>query len=131
MSPNGVVIEKQPISPPRSSSNQRTSSIGVPPRPSSRRNVFATSSTSKLSVPTPSGCLWNQRAARAPSPRGSMQTTTQLPAMNASDFCRPRFVSSSPLPADLGEVHEVGVETAAALEVVHVVVHRLQPLDPQ
>ena len=33
--------------------------------------------------------------------------------------------------ADLGEVHHVGVEAAAALEVVDVVVHRLEPLDAE
>ena len=98
MSPKGVVIEKKAISFPRSSSNRRTSSIGVPPRPSSRRNVFFTSSTSKFRVPTPSGCLRSQRQARPPSPRGSMHTTAQLPARKASDFCFPAAVSSSELP---------------------------------
>ena len=97
MSPNGVVIEKKAISWPAASVNRRTSSIGVPPRPSRRRNVLSTSSTSKISVPTPSGCLRSQRQARPPSPRGSTHTTTQLPARKASDFCRPAVVSSSEL----------------------------------
>ena len=97
VSPKGVVIENQAISLPPSSLTRRTSAIGVPPRPSSRRNVFATSSTSKLSVPTPSGYLRSQRAARPPSPCGVMHTTAQLPARKATDFCRPSRVSSSEL----------------------------------
>ena len=46
----------------------------------------------------PSGCFRSQREARPPSPRGSMHTTTEFPAMKARDFWRPAFVSSSPLP---------------------------------
>ena len=97
VSPKGVVIEKKAISSPRASLKRRTSSIGVPPRPSSRRNALSASSTSKFSVPTPSGYFLSQREARPPSPRGAMQMTAQLPARNASDFCRPRSVSSSEL----------------------------------
>ena len=41
--------------------------------------------------------LLSQREARPPSPRGAMQITAQLPARNATDFCRPRSVSSSEL----------------------------------
>ena len=54
VSPNGVVIENWRRVPP-SSVKVSISSIGVPPRASSRRKARSASSTSKISVPTPSG----------------------------------------------------------------------------
>jgi hypothetical protein len=78
-----VVIENWRSVPP-SSSNVAISSIAVPPRSSSSANVRAMSSTSKLSVPTPSGCLVKNRPARPVAPgsgsRGALHTTTTLPA---------------------------------------------------
>ena len=65
VSPNGVVIENWRSVPP-SSVNVWMSSIGVPPRSSSSWNVRSMSSTSKISVPTPSGCFDRKRAARPP-----------------------------------------------------------------
>jgi len=103
-SPNGVAIENI-FSVPVGCSLVWMSSIGVPPRSSSRRNVFSMSSTSKISVPTPSGCFARKRAARPPSPTGWLHTTLMLPASNAADFWRP-FCSSS------GELRQVSAKSS-------------------
>jgi hypothetical protein len=92
-SPNGVVIENWRRVPP-SSVKVWISSIAVPPRASSRRNARSASSTSKIKVPTPSGCFLRKRQARPPSPTGCEQTMLMLPAENATDFWWPTRSSS-------------------------------------
>ena len=94
MSPKGVVMEKVRSSPP-SSEKRCTSVMGVPPRSSSSAKVRAASSTSKTSVPTPSGWTRSQRQARPPSPAGSEQTTRTPPASKTAERCRPVRSSSA------------------------------------
>ncbi len=95
MPPKGVVIENVEKRPP-GSSVWTTSVIGVAPRPSSSTNARSMSSTSKISVPTPSGCFCSQRHARPPSPTGALTNTRAAPALNITLHC-PAFSSSAGL----------------------------------
>jgi hypothetical protein len=95
VSPKGVVMENIARVPP-SSLKRSMSLIMVPPRSSSRRKVRSMSSTSKTTVPTPSGCLRRKRQARPPSPAGAQTTKVTSPAWKTAEVCRPRSVSCGP-----------------------------------
>ena len=98
MSPNGVVMAKVASRPP-SSSKVTTSEVGVAPRPSSTAKARPTSSTSKITEPTPSGWTRSQRAARPPAPTGDEQRMRTSPAWKSAERCRPACSSAGLLAA--------------------------------
>ena len=107
------------------------SPISVPPRSSSRRKVCSMSSTSKTTVPTPSGaCAGSARRGR---PRRGARRRRRLtsPAWNTAELLPAARGQLGAGLADLGEVQLAQHEVAHPLQVVHVIDQRRDLADAQ
>ena len=88
------------------------------------------SSTSKMSIPTPSGCLRRKSAASlVPVPRGSETKHADVAGLEERRALVEDGVELRGGHGRLGEVHHPRVEAAGALEIVDVVVQRLEAAD--
>ena len=92
-----------------------------------QREGAAASSTSKTTEPTPSGWTRSQRAARPPSPTGRRAEDADVAGLEERRALPPGPLQLGAAHRHLGEVEPLPVEAAAPLQVVDVVVERLQP----